>query len=78
MRKRLLQFLRWLIRLLEKPSPATSHAEFVVLQVEEKFLGTSGEFKRAQALRMLLNITNASERECAWEIENAVRRCLPQ
>ena len=78
MRKLLIRFLHWLLSLLETKSNIAAHAEFVIRQIEEKFHGTSGEVKRAQALRMMLNITNASERECAKAIEEAVEQCLPR
>lgn len=78
---RLLSWLGW-----EVPQPAQSRttskyieqAKFVVREVEAKFPHTGGEFKRSQALRMMLNITNASERECAKAIEEAVELCLPR
>lgn len=78
----------WLAKLLgrepEKPAPPRTtskyieQAKFVVREVESKFAHTGGEFKRSQALRMMLNITNASERECARAIEEGVEICLPQ
>lgn len=88
MRKHLINFLLWLAGLLgwkpeKPPQPAATskyieQAMFVVRQIEEKFHGTSGEFKRAQALRMMLNITNAPERDCAKAIEEAVEICHPR
>lgn len=88
MKQKLIQFLLWLAGLLGwKESQSTPRrictpfvevAKFVVNQVEGKFLGTSGEFKRAQALRMMLNITGAPERACAKAIEEAVDLCLPR
>ncbi len=84
----IIRFLLWLLNLLGwKPvqdvpiwenTELFKHAEFAVKQVEEKFPHTSGEFKRAQALRMLLNITNAAERDCALTLEMAVRKCHPR
>lgn len=63
-----------------KEAVATSaldrHAEFAVRQVQEKFGNESGEFKRSQGLRMLLNITTAAERDCSLALEKAVHRCL--
>lgn len=49
-------------------------ARKVVAHVGAQFPGTSGEYKRAQALRMLLNRNpEARERDCAFAIELAVR-----
>jgi hypothetical protein len=48
----------------------------LVEQVELKFKGESGEFKRAQVLRAALNIYGESkiERDIAYAIEVAVRK----
>lgn len=44
-------------------------------QIENSFAGASGEFKRNQALRAMLNShPQASERDCALAIELAVRK----
>lgn len=52
-------------------------AFFVVKQVENKFKAESGEFKRSQAMRMLMNIQpEAIERDIALAIELAVRKCV--
>lgn len=46
----------------------------VVREVEKKFLHESGEFKRAQVLRSVMNIhSNAPERDIGYAIEKAVR-----
>ena len=48
--------------------------EGMVEQVENKFGTQSGEFKRHQVLRAVMNsIPNASERDIAFAIELAVR-----
>lgn len=52
-------------------------AKLLVAQVEDKFQGVSGEFKRAQALRALLNNhTKFSERQCSQAIEVAIDHIL--
>lgn len=49
-------------------------ARTVVTHVQDKFPGTSGEYRRAQALRMLLNRNpEMRERDAALSIELAVR-----
>ena len=76
----------WLARLggWEPPRPApvtdlvapelVASARMFVAHVEEHFRGQSGEFKRAQVLRGLLNRhPGAKERDCALAIEVGVR-----
>lgn len=49
--------------------------EFVTQLNEAKFKDTSGEWKRAQVLRMLLNhFPNEKESDLNWTIENVLRR----
>lgn len=81
MRQLLIRLLLWILRKLgwqpdmgDLPVPVVLAARMAVAQVEQKFKGTSGEFRRAQALRMILNITNCRERDAALAIE----RCLRQ
>lgn len=48
--------------------------EFVAQLNEDRFKGTSGEYKRSQVMRMLMNrLPEARERDIAWAIENAIR-----
>ncbi|KKK90179.1 hypothetical protein LCGC14_2725670 [marine sediment metagenome] len=50
-------------------------AELAVEQVRYKFSGTSGEHKRAQAFRMLLNLCpDADHRDLGYAIEKCLRR----
>lgn len=47
----------------------------LVAQVEEKFKGESGEFKRAQVMRAVMNqLPKASERDIAFAIEVEIRK----
>lgn len=47
----------------------------MVSQVEDKFSKESGEFKRAQVMRAVMNILpDASERDIAFAIELEIRR----
>lgn len=51
-----------------------AEADFVVQHVDAQFPATSGEYRRAQAMRMLLNRNpTARERDCALAIELSVR-----
>jgi hypothetical protein len=51
-----------------------SSARMFVEHVQQGFAGQSGEFKRSQCLRALLNRhPEATERDCALSIELAVR-----
>ena len=60
---------------VQAPAPALlENARFFVAHVDEKFPRESGEFKRGQALRVLLNKhPEARERDCAWAIEHAIQ-----
>jgi len=77
----MIKFLNWVFsyfgyELVKKvPSEIENLAFDFVKQVEEKFKGESGEFKRSQVLRMLLN-RFPSEREStlAMAIEQSVLR----
>ena len=46
----------------------------LVDQVESKFKGESGEFKRAQVMRAALNIPGVTERQVALAIEMAINK----
>ncbi len=51
------------------------NAEFAVEQVQHKFGDASGERKRAQAFRMLLNLCpDADHRDLGYAIEKCLRR----
>jgi hypothetical protein len=53
-----------------------NEAMFVVTQIKEKFQNESGEFKRAQAVRMLSNIRpKAAGQDIGLSIELAVKKC---
>ena len=61
-------------RLTVFSSPLVDDAKFTVKHVEDKFPDESGEFKRAQALRMLMNRNpEATEKDLAFSIELALR-----
>jgi hypothetical protein len=52
-------------------------AELCIQHVEEKFSNESGEFKKAQAFRMMLNRNpQHKERDISLALELAVHRCL--
>lgn len=70
---------RWSVKPIQCPrghlpvTPLREEARAVVGHVEDLFPGTSGEYRRAQALRMMMNRNPAArERECALAIELAV------
>lgn len=51
------------------------HAEFAVQHVAKKFPGTSGDLKRAQAYRVLMNLEpEVSHRDLGLAIELCLRR----
>jgi len=75
--------VRILIRLLDwldyspdgLPEVVLRNAEFAVEQVQQKFGDSSGERKRAQAFRMLLNLCpEADHRDLGYAIEKCLRR----
>lgn len=85
--KTIATWLRWIADLLDEPqkfvliTPAIraleKHAEFAVKQVQEKFSEMEGEFKGAQAYRMMLNIhPEADKSDIKMALELAVKKCL--
>lgn len=67
----------WVEPVCEKshlPSPELlNHAKMVVAEVETKFGEASGEYKRREALRVLLNQFNEPTRDLNLLIELALR-----
>lgn len=78
----MVNFLNWFFKyfgLQLTPIVKLTHLEELAVnfckQANEQFPDTSGEFKRATVLRMLMNVfPNEKERDLAWAIENAIRR----
>ena len=82
MKERIIQLLLFLLRKLGYESYGANLSSQILLaaliattEAERKGKGKSGEGKRAQALRMMMNLVpDASHREIALAIE----LCLPQ
>jgi hypothetical protein len=86
----MINFLNWIFKywglmLISIPEPVVEvipdtteldkfAKDFVAQLNEDRFKGTSGEYKRSQVMRMLMNhFPDTRERDLAWAIENAVR-----
>ena len=81
----MINFLNWIFKrwnLVLIPIPVSQDTEeldklakeFVDQLNDDRFKGTSGEYKRSQVLRMLMNhFPDSRERDLAWAIENAIR-----
>lgn len=80
MKRIALKFLWWLIELIEGNKVLDRSAEYCVKEVAIKFpKGESGEFRKNQALRMMMNLyPKEKERDLSLAIERAVHRTLPR
>lgn len=80
MKSQLLKIAFWILKkydvkyLLLPESEIQTVVNAMVEQVENKFKTESGEFKRAQVMRAVMNqLPYVSERDIAWAIEVKIR-----